>query len=186
MQVTPSTGAIYRFGLDWSDPQPFSLPSTLNTFGPYVTAITRVPRNGSFWLSTSVYVGAVFIVNFTLADEVLGLFTVDAPGATPSSKTALAFDPADHTLWLASSGVHEFQLHQLEATADERVVIEEHEPLASVVFDGSTIGGVEFAYVPEPTTASLLAAGLVPLLAAARRRDRAARSPRASARSGHL
>jgi hypothetical protein len=81
--------AIYRFGRDWSDPQPY-VPLTP---GHTYNGVTWAPDTDTFWVSR--------LDNETAAIEHWSRDGVRlaTPVTVPLSLTGLALDPADGTLW---------------------------------------------------------------------------------------
>lgn len=139
---------VYRFGLDWSNPEIVNFdfifpdsPQVVHLGRP--TGITWDPRDNSFWFAQQ---GFLFNIS---ADRAFIAGLIGSPSSVPQ---ALAFDPADNTLWLSTftAGQGSF-LIQYDATK----TIDRPVPL-TVISGLGAFSGAEFALlapaVPEPAT----------------------------------
>jgi len=148
--VDYSTGNVYDFGLDWSN------PGYLFTTQSGDLGITYDPVNQSLWISG--YAGTD-VSDYSLTGTLLSSFTAAAP------VFGLAMDYTDDTLWADGQGT----LYQYSRTGAE----------LSTFDDGLTLNtlGAEFQFpsaTPEPGTAFLGIAGLLAMaMGLAQRRIRA-------------
>lgn len=162
---------LYRFSRDWADPEVVVIPGP--SIGE-VTGITFDPRNNSFWINST---GGIF--NITLGGDLLSGFLPDTVSILDGP---LAFDPADNTLWVASSFGSTLQQFSSAGGFDRR------DPIDSFVLTsaGSSFKGAEFALavaVPEPASWVLMIGGLG-LLGVMRRRQDSGQTSSAAPGSG--
>lgn len=145
IRQAPGTDLIYRFGLDWSNPE--ALPGFS---GQELSGITYDPRNNTFWTMSGS-----LVLN-------LNLTTNDFPAAfylALAGDGAIAFDAADQTLWILqyqSFVGTTFQQFSSEAGLNFR------QPLQTFTLPFG-VAGAEFALqnsaVPEPGTWAMLLLG---------------------------
>lgn len=163
---------VYRFDLDWSNPEIFDLSfnfagnSQIFSIGD-VGGITWDPRDNSFWLA-----GDSSLFNVGSTGEILAFFLLSV---TSPRDYALAFDAADNTLWLSASGATGDTLYQYDAAK----IFARVSPLDTLTLDGvGLVGGAEFALatpaVPEPASWAMMLMGFGAVGFSLRRRKRMA------------
>lgn len=143
-----NTGNIYRYGLDWQNPQ------YLFNAGADGLGITYDPTNNSLWLSSW---GNGTVKNFSLAGNLLSSFTT-----RDSHNTALAMDYADGTLWMRENSTGYMAQYTRTGTF-----------LGAKSYSvGGAIWGAEFSVtvVPEPGSLFLFAFALITVRILHRRR----------------
>jgi hypothetical protein len=153
--------------LNWQNPVVlFSIPGVLFPQRAFA-GVTYDPTNNSLWFSGS---GSLDVVDYSLTGELLSSFTA---GVVSPTRIALAFDPADATLWLTNC------CNQLYQYSRVGILLQSGTP--SGLPDQGEFTAGEFAEpvpsgVPEPSTLPLFATGLgiLGLLASRRRRLRSA------------
>jgi len=167
-QVAAAANSIYRFNLDWTNPQvmpvnPIYGPGLLSG----VTGITYDSSDDTFWLAGGN--DFLFVEHITRAGNLISSF-----GGGTGSMASLAYDAADDTLWLYSARPGLSTLSHYAASDD---MTHANFPITSEPGIGF-VTGIEFqlqhlAPVPEPATVVLLAAGLAIVLSvSARKRNR--------------
>jgi len=160
VRLLAGSEAVYRFNLDWTDPQVFPLQPQL-AFGG-LSGITYDSSDGTFWLATSDSSFAS-IAHITAGGNLISFF--GAGGA--ALNVSLAYDRADDTLWLYIPRVQGgSELVQFAASDD---MTHANFPLFRQPVSGFAYS-IEFALqqdttpVPEPATATLLGTALALLL----------------------
>ena len=157
VRQTPTMPVVYRFNLDWTDPQVFPLGAAVISG---VTGIAYDSSDDTFWLASSSTAGIVTVLHVTRTGGFISAF----PGGQ-GPNVSLAYDRADDTLWVYSGTLLASELRQY-STSDAPTA---HFPLSSQPGIGF-VSGIEFqlqqspAAVPEPATAGLLGTGLAVLL----------------------
>lgn len=137
---------IYRFGLDWSNPEIVDLTFSFQSLPDYrigrATGITWDPRDNSFWFSQSG-----LILNVNSNNEAAAAYLT-----LSNIHSSLAFDPADNTLWLTAFTGSATEMVQYNPVLG---FFGQPTPLNSFTIDDIYIGS-EFALlpsaVPEPQT----------------------------------
>jgi len=167
VRLLAGSEAVYRFNLDWTDPQVFPLQPPLFYAG--LSGITYDSSDATFWLAVSESFAA--IAHITADGNLISYFSV-AGAAAPN--VSLAYDRADDTLWLYIPRVQGgSELVQFAASDD---MTSTNFPLFRQPVSGFAYG-IEFALqqdttlVPEPATMTLLGTGLALLLSLGARRQ---------------
>ena len=163
-----STGAAYRFNLDWTGGTVLFTPGNGNPMG-----ITYDPSNASLWISGFQNASSTLISDYSLTGTLLSSFDVGH-----AFNSALALDPADGTLWLVSGANSSLTLEQYSRSAAGSFGATET-ALNKQTYAGISNNGFggEFRYtgsvVPEPATWITMVGGLAILGCVQRRRRRA-------------
>jgi hypothetical protein len=149
------SGSAYRFASDWTAPE---LLFTVGNANGDRLGITYDSANNSLWVSGYGGDVANTVTDYSLAGAVLSSFAL-APAV---EYTALAMDPADHTLWMYKYGDLQGTFVQYSTSG----TLLDTESYASHGMGGARIWyGGEFAQpVPEPGACLLLTLGGVLLL----------------------
>lgn len=163
---------VYEFNADWSNPQ-----QIIYNFQEAFFGIAYDSTNDSFWVSDHGG-DRVMIFNVGRAGNLGNFFyTAHQTGLGPS---ALALDPADHTLWLYSplDGFNSPGILEQYSTAPNTEGSAARTPLSSLAFNAPVLAA-EFALnspaappggsIPEPASVMLLASGLIGLWASRRK-----------------
>jgi len=147
--VDYNNGTVYQTARD------FTNPVALFTVNAYNAGITYDTVNHSLWISN--WYNAVAVVDYSLNGTVLSSFDTGH-----YSNGALAFDPADHTLWLVNS---------------DSGYLEQYSTGGSLLSIGPQVGythGGEFDLggtpTPEPGTLVMLGSGVLGLAGLLRRK----------------
>jgi hypothetical protein len=171
-----TAGGVYQTNPDWSDPGYLFTAGTGNLSPDSLLSISYDAYMNSLWVADFAHIPnqegtGTMIWNYSLSGTLLDSFSL---GPDHYNNTALAFDPADRTIWL---GRYQSQvLEQWSTTPGNHVLLQTiFVPQLSTI--NSIFGGefAEFGAVdtPEPRSVGLVAMGL--LLAAACRRYAKAR-----------
>jgi hypothetical protein len=161
----PAGNVVYRFNLDWTDPQVTPIVTTPALPGG-ITGIAYDSSDDTFWLASS-FGGNVTVLHVTRTGGLISFFN-----ANGGSLVSLAYDRADDTLWLYSAQPLASELRQY-STSDAPNA--NPFPLSAQPGIGF-VAAIEFqlqqssAAVPEPATAGLLAFGLAMLSSVRARR----------------
>jgi hypothetical protein len=103
-----TAGALYQYDRDWQNPAPlFSSPVDR----PFTRGVTYDPYQHTFWILTEAFNPVtgfdVWVDEFDYAGQRLqGSLVHDPVSGLPAAqnRSALAFDPADRTLWIVDEG----------------------------------------------------------------------------------
>jgi len=148
-QAIPNN-VVYRFNLDWTDPQPMPFSST---FTSGVTGIAYDSSDDTFWLASSSVADFVAVLHLTRTGNFISSF-----GGGEGSNVSLAYDATDDSLWIYSARPALSELVHFAASDD----------MTSGNFALSREPGIGFvsaiefqlAPVPEPSTYVLVLVGV--------------------------
>lgn len=135
---------LYRFGLDWSNPElVFSLSGTSRL------GVTYDPTDDTFWLCGW---GNSLVEHYTKTGQFLGSFSTD------SYTGSLALDHADGTLWLSVGASDTLKQYSKTGTLLSTLTISGLGPVYGGEFNFALVG------IPEPSSIFLLFICIVLLL----------------------
>jgi WD40 repeat protein len=167
-QAVPNN-VVYRFNLDWTDPQPMPFSSF---FTSGVTGIAYDSSDDTFWLASSSEANFVSVLHLTRTGDFISFF-----GGGEGSNVSLAYDATDNSLWIYSARPALSELVHFAASDDMTTTNFPFSREPGIGFVSAT--EFQLAAVPEPSTCVLFLVGVALVGYSARRSDRPSR-PRAA------